>query len=59
MEPKTSIAKAITAMLTGLVTIAATVFAVDLGWFSPELAVTAGVAFSTLLVYLVPNKEVK
>ena len=59
MEKKTSSAKAITAIITGFATIAATVFAVEMEWFTPELAVTMGVAFSSLLVYLVPNKEVK
>jgi hypothetical protein len=51
--------KAVAAVLTGLATIAATVFGVNTGWFTPELSVTIGSALTALLVYLVPNKEVE
>lgn len=56
---QTTIAKAITAVLTGLATVAATVFAVNVDWLSPELTVTIGSAIGALLVYLVPNEPVE
>lgn len=58
MEPMT-VAKAIAAVLSGLATIAATVFAVNVEWLTPELTVTIGTALSAILVYMVPNKSVE
>lgn len=55
---QTTVGKAIAAVLTGLATIAATVFAVNVDWLSPELTVTIGSALGALLVYFVPNKPV-
>jgi len=58
MEP-TTIAKAVTAVVSGLATIAATIFAVNVDWLTPELAVTVGSALTALLVWLVPNEPVE
>ena len=54
-----SVAKAITAVLTGAATIAATVFAVNVDWLTPELTVTLGSVFTAVLVWLVPNQPVE
>lgn len=56
---KTTVGKAIAAVLAGLATIAATVFSVDVDWLTPELTVTIGTALTALLVWLVPNKPVE
>ncbi len=56
---QTTVAKAIVAVLTGLATVAATVFAVNVDWLTPELTVTIGSAVTALLVWLVPNKTVE
>lgn len=56
---QTTVAKAIVALLTGMATVAATVFAVNVDWLTPELTVTVGSAVTALLVWLVPNKTVE
>ncbi len=56
---KTSVAKAVTAVVSGVATIAATIFAVNVDWLTPELAVTIGTGVTALLVWLVPNKPVE
>ncbi len=55
---QTTTAKAVTAVLSGLVTIAATVFAVQWDWLTPELTVTVGTLLTAVLVYFVPNEPV-
>jgi len=56
---QTTVAKAITAIITGFATIAATVFSQSVDWLTPELTVTIGSAITALLVWLVPNKPVE
>jgi len=55
---KTSMTKAIVAIVTGVGTILATAFSVNMEWLSPELTVTIGSAVTALLVWLVPNKVI-
>lgn len=55
----TTVAKAVTAVITGMATIAATVFAVSIDWLTPELTVTVGTAVTALMVWLVPNQSVE
>lgn len=55
---QTTVTKAITAVLTGAATIAATVFAVNVDWLTPELTVTIGTALTAFLVWLLPNSPV-
>ena len=55
---QTTVAKAIAAVVAGLATIAATVFAVNVDWLTPELSVTVGTMLTAVLVWLVPNQSV-
>ena len=54
----TSMTKAITAIITGVATVAATIWSIDIGWLSPEMTVTIGSVVTALMVWLVPNKVV-
>lgn len=52
----TSVDKALAAILSGLAFVANSLWGWDLG-LSPELYATLGALVSSLLVYLVPNKD--
>jgi len=56
---KTTMAKAVTAVITGLATIAGVVFSVNVDWLTPELAVSIGAGVTALMVWLVPNEPVE
>jgi len=56
---KTSVAKAVTAVVSGLATIFATVFSADISWLTPELTVSIGTGITAFLVWMVPNDTVE
>lgn len=51
----TTVDKAIAAIISGIITVLAMVFNVEVG-IGPEAIAAAGTVLSTILVYLVPNK---